>query len=113
MFKLTLREVFLIVAFAAVLVAWRLDHCRLADRCAATAAELTASQALIKSEQAKTLTMTRRLGNLYLDAARACRAHGLSIAGQGKSAHLIENNGAPFARSNQAEPYVLIDSSAD
>ena len=113
MLKLTLRELFLIIALAAVLIAWRLDHVSLEANCNVTAAELAASQATVKSEQAKTATVTRKLGNLYLDACRACRAHGLSIAGQGQNAHLVENNGEDFRRSNLAEPYVSIDSSVD
>ena len=109
MFKLTLRELFLVVTLAALSVAWWLDHARqlasrtdLENRAAATELQLVA-------ERNTAISAAKRLGNLYLGACEACSRHGLSVLGSGRNARLVENNGADFKRANQAEPYVLIN----
>lgn len=109
MFKLTLRELFLVVTLAAVLVAWRLEHAREVASRSEIETRLEATEKELTDNKAQATGRVTQLANLLVDAHRACGAHGLYVQGRGANARLVENNGEDFKRSNQAEPYVLVD----
>jgi hypothetical protein len=109
MFKLTLRELSLIVALATVLVAWSLDRARQLASRSEVETRAAATELRLVTERDKATSAANRFANLYMSACQACSAHGLAVRGSGKNARLVENNGEDFKRSNRAEPYVLVD----
>ena len=109
MIKLSLRELFLVVTLAAVLVAWWLEHAKQAASRAELETKLAATGWELASTKVQATSTATRLMTRYLDACRACAAHGLYVQGSGQYARLVENNGEDFKRSTRAAPYVLID----
>jgi hypothetical protein len=85
MFKLSLRELFVLVTLAAVGVAWWLDHAHQAKRHLDAEARAKASEAALESEELKVQIQNAKI---YIDYRDACAAHALHVRGTGKKARL-------------------------
>jgi hypothetical protein len=105
MFKLTLRELFLLVTMAAIGVAWWMSHSAQVKRRLAAEGRLRVSESAVELEKLKARVEMTKMSDRCVDYRAACEAHGLYLAGTGKSACLVDRSGQEFTLSNMAEDY--------